>query len=392
MIIFLEGLPRSGKSHCAVKDYIVPSLQKGRKVFARINGLNHENIAIYSGVPLEDCRRLLVEITPEQVMTWWKHVENDAMVLLDEMQDYWPATVSIKPMDKESTEAITQHGHRGLDIVGMGQVLKDVHKTWRGRVDRKYVYIKKDVLGKEDEFQWSAYKQVSPDKFEQISKGDGKYDKGIFGCYASHKANVEVKGVLEDKNAVVWNNPLFKKWLPIYGVAFIAAIGVVVYQFKYGLGQQPDKPKQEVSNPRPIQQAQAAPVSVPVEPPPPASAPPPEPKGKSVNEVMPEPADMVESYSKSYRIRLAGFMQVGGESRGFIEWWGPDNSLIDRMSFRQISAFGWVVMLSQDGNLATLNKGSSRYAAMPWPLADLNGRMTQHRLDEIKPVQVQSDT
>jgi zona occludens toxin len=390
VIIFLEGLPRSGKSHTAVKDYIVPALQKGRMVFAHINGLDHEKISAYSGVPLDKCKELLIPIAKEQVKEWYKHVKNDAMVLLDEMQDFWP--VARDAMDQDSTEAITQHGHRGLDIVGMGQVLKDVHATWRRRVDRKYVFVKKDVLGKDDEYQWSAYKHVGNEKFEQITKGSAKYDPAIFGCYASHKEDVENKGVFEDKRAVIWNNPLFKKWIPIYALAAFVGISVVVYAFKGGIA------KSGAANAPPVPQPVAAAPVVPATPPKPPVAAPVAPvaapvvaavkeEPKPVNVPIPEPPDLIDTYSKTYRLRLAGFIRMaGGESRGFLEWRGMDNSVVDRMTFRQISALGWVVMLSQDGNMATINKGSMRYAAMPWPVSDYSGRSTDSRQESLKPM------
>lgn len=45
MLIFHEGLPGSGKSFEACVKHIVPALQKGRKVFAYIEGLNHEKFS-----------------------------------------------------------------------------------------------------------------------------------------------------------------------------------------------------------------------------------------------------------------------------------------------------------------------------------------------------------
>ena len=42
MLVFNEGVPRAGKSYDAVKNHILPTLKKGRRVFARLNGLHHE--------------------------------------------------------------------------------------------------------------------------------------------------------------------------------------------------------------------------------------------------------------------------------------------------------------------------------------------------------------
>lgn len=45
MIIFHEGLPGSGKSYEALVKHIIPSLEKGRKVYARLNGFNYEKVS-----------------------------------------------------------------------------------------------------------------------------------------------------------------------------------------------------------------------------------------------------------------------------------------------------------------------------------------------------------
>ncbi|RWA38908.1 hypothetical protein C5H14_11335 [Xylella fastidiosa] len=39
MLVFNEGVPRSGKSYDAVKHHILPALREGRRVYARLNGL-----------------------------------------------------------------------------------------------------------------------------------------------------------------------------------------------------------------------------------------------------------------------------------------------------------------------------------------------------------------
>ena len=50
MIIFHEGLPRSGKSYEAMVKHVLEALKQGRKVFAYVEGLNHEKIAEVIGL------------------------------------------------------------------------------------------------------------------------------------------------------------------------------------------------------------------------------------------------------------------------------------------------------------------------------------------------------
>lgn len=67
MLVFNEGVPRAGKSYDAVKNHILPNLKKRRRVFARLNGLSHERIAAYLGMPLDEVQDLLVLVDTKDV-------------------------------------------------------------------------------------------------------------------------------------------------------------------------------------------------------------------------------------------------------------------------------------------------------------------------------------
>jgi len=90
MIIVHEGLPGSGKSYEAAVNQIIPALLKGRKVFAYIEGLNHQKFAEVTSLSLERVNELLVPLTKEQVPTIYAHVQNDSLVIIDELQDFFP--------------------------------------------------------------------------------------------------------------------------------------------------------------------------------------------------------------------------------------------------------------------------------------------------------------
>ena len=67
MIIFHEGMPRSGKSYAATQDHIVPALKQGRRMYVRIDGIDHAKLADLAGITEERCRELLTELTEEDV-------------------------------------------------------------------------------------------------------------------------------------------------------------------------------------------------------------------------------------------------------------------------------------------------------------------------------------
>ncbi|MGY1488700.1 zonular occludens toxin domain-containing protein [Methylobacillus pratensis] len=402
MIIFYEGLPRSGKSLNALKDYIVPMLKKGRKVFAYLNGLNHDHIAVLADIPPEQCRELLHPLTAEQVPTVYDHVENDAFVVLDELQNFWPSTR--EKLNPDITKFITEHGHRGLDILCMGQDIKDIHNLWRRRVAQKVYFLKRDAAGKPDEFTAIVFKPVPKGKdvvFEEIRSIKGqKYDQSYFGAYASHTDETANKETLVDDRANVWNHPFIKKWLPLYGVVFVGAIVYVVYMFKSGGlvgGTKPEKKAQDT--PAVTTQAAPVPATMPVlpkaaEPAEPSPQPAPvkpayDEQAKSPAFVDPmlipdDPPDIVDHLSKTARIRLSGYIQMGNKVSGVIEWYNESQGVVDRMSFDELQMMGWHVLVNQTASLAIIQKYHSRYIATAWPKIDQDGKVTQARLDLIR--------
>lgn len=89
MLIFHEGLPGAGKSYEAMVHQVIPALQKGRKVFAYIEGLNNEKIADVMGETVGYVESLLIPLTRDQVPTIHEHVENDSLVVIDELQNFF---------------------------------------------------------------------------------------------------------------------------------------------------------------------------------------------------------------------------------------------------------------------------------------------------------------
>jgi zona occludens toxin len=92
MLVFNEGVPRSGKSYDAVRSHILQALKKGRKVFARLNGLKHEAIAQYLQMRLADVQALLIHVPSEDVPRLHEMVEPGCLVVIDECHDFYVAS------------------------------------------------------------------------------------------------------------------------------------------------------------------------------------------------------------------------------------------------------------------------------------------------------------
>ncbi|WP_244126608.1 zonular occludens toxin domain-containing protein, partial [Xylella fastidiosa] len=82
MLVFNEGVPRSGKSYDAVKHHILPALREGRRVYARLNGLRYELIAQYLEMSEARIRELLFVVNTDDVL-------NTFVCYRDEVDGKW---------------------------------------------------------------------------------------------------------------------------------------------------------------------------------------------------------------------------------------------------------------------------------------------------------------
>jgi zona occludens toxin len=403
MIIFHEGMPRSGKSYSAIKDHLLPALAKGRKCYVRIDGLDHAKIAGLAGRTLDEIGELLVDLSEEQVRRFTQQdFAQDSFIIVDEAQNYWP--MKRQPLEAELAKWIAEHGHHGHDVLLMGQLAKDVHKTWINRVNRKVQFIKKDVVGKENEYKWIMF-HGAPDangnvKFREVSKGDALYEEHYFGTYKSHSDGTDNKDNYRDDRANLFKTAAFRKWLPLYGVVALLALGFVIHTFRGGMLKEEPKP------PAKSQETQAVKRIVPekpkeAEPPPakpaPAAAAPiqsPGPDKKlpgQTPEILPAseaqaapPPDYIEQLTTTYRIRLAGYLRGRGGTLGTLEWRDEGGGIKEALSFRDVAGLGWLLMVSPEGTVGALQKGHRRYIVTAWPLQDEYGTVSEARSERIR--------
>lgn len=237
-INFHEGLSGAGKSYEAVVQHILPKLKEGRKVFTNIRGMNHEKIAEILEKPIEEIKALLFQIEwndipllPHNVLTI-PDKYRDSFIVIDELQDYYPA--SRMQLDAETTEFITQHRQFGLDILCLGQSLKDCHAIWRRRIQTKIFFLNKEAIGQPNKYKWEAWQQIQPDKWQKVNSGGGEYEEKYFGSYLSHRENVANTTQYNDKRANVLNNWKFKFAMPAVAIGFVWAI-----YFMYSLFTEP---------------------------------------------------------------------------------------------------------------------------------------------------------
>lgn len=363
MLIFHEGLPGSGKSYEAVVRWLVPAVQKGRRVCAFINGINHDRISEVAGVDVERVRELVTQLTEEQLKTIWGHVPDNALILLDEMQDYWPSDRQKPP--KDLSQFVTQHRHRGLDIIGMGQALKDVHPLWRRRVDRKIQFETRDVIGKPQDYTWRAFKLRDParERWEQVQTGKGTYEEKFFGMYKSTVSEDVQTERLADDRIVVWNTKAIRFGLP--ALAIVMAIGIM-YLWSFftggaGIGASAAAKKQDPApqvQTVPARGVQSGMVTVSA-----AAAP--------VVETRQVILDPFHAAMASGRPRLSGVMRLRDKVEGIVEVYDSDQHLLERWQLSHAMYMGWAVTVHPWGVVAL--KGDVVLNLITWPIDSYKG-------------------
>ena len=388
MLIFHEGMPRQGKSYASMKDHIIPALKRGRKVYARLNGADDPDcrakVADLCGFSKEELDERYIPLSEEDCLKLWLYkFDKDALIVLDEPQNFWPQQRA--QLNPELIKFITEHGHHGWDILLMGQLLKDVHRMWVNRVNRKIQFQKKDALGKPNDYKWTMF-QGKPGndgnvKFTEVMKGDDTYEEQYFGTYKSHSDGTENFEAYDDSRVVIWNHPMFKKWLPIFGVVLLCALGYLVYFFRGGMAP----------SARPVKVTETVTTSGPNQP------------ETSVTRVITgesqkvkdskksgqladndDESDYIAKLSKEHKIRLGLVMHTSKGVRVVVEWRDDSNRVIESLQAPELEALGWRVLTSTSDRLAIIARPGQKFVATAWPIDEMQGKATNTQIEEIR--------
>jgi zona occludens toxin len=377
MLVFNEGVPRSGKSYDAVRSHILQALKKGRKVFARLNGLKHEAIAQYLQMRLADVQALLIHVPSEDVPRLHEMVEPGCLVVIDECHDFYVASAKALPTHVEKFFA--EHGHYGMDIVLMSQFWKRLHVAVRARVERKTTFQKLTAVGMKGKYLATYYHTVAPDKFEKVGQKTESYDPAIFPLYDGYVPGVENTEVYEEGGVTVWRSVL-----PLFVVAAVLLVaGGWAYAHFFSTKAGTGKPATvtPVAPPKPA--AGVAATGVPLAPKAPST---PVAPAKPKRPDMPAEASYIWDLSDKAKPRLVAMMGVdGGDFRAVVEWRADQSRVLERMTSEQIKAMG--VMVQQRGYGLRLSWGEGKNEQVlivtAWPVDEPN-RYSQQQITNIR--------
>lgn len=386
-IVFHEGLPGAGKSYEACKAHMLPALMRHRQVVTNISGINHQKFSELLGMPLTTVQSLLICIEPadgvnEEDVTRCKkelleRCPDNALIVWDEVQDYWPSGRDKLPIEQQ--KFITEHRHRGLDFILMGQDRDDVHQLWRNRIESVVYFCKLTAVGKPDAYRWEYWQRQNKKKFVKTSNGVRNYESKFFGLYSSHTGEHVHKEVYKMKGQNILAAKSFTLGIPAVIVAVIWAIYYLYGVFTgsnavVNTESRTPAHAQRVATPppsaeivfdeeRPRQEKPApAPAPAPSTPAPAPAAPPP-------------PLDYVDQIAKQYQLRLSALMyRSDGDFYALIDAMDATYHVKERFTAIDLRALGWDVSLHAYG--VKLQKSGVVYVVRQWPM-DVPGRVNQ---------------
>ena len=385
MIFGHEGLPRSGKSLEAMQ-HVVDSLNAGRTIVTNIAGISHKAISDYLAIPLPTVERLLICLEPpedvaadeEKVVPWIKaqfleHAVHDCLWIWDEINQFWPP--ERQPLPAAWAKFVTEHGHKGIDILIMGQDLSELHQTWRKRLQRYTRFTKLDMLGKEDHYHWASWSNAGKNKFRQTADGKKPYNKDFFGFYKSHEDATTNKGNYQDGRFSV-----FQRKHKIFAGLFAAAVAVACYHI-YAFFN-PDLGDVEPAQVQAVESVPVAskPAAIPV-----ASS---MPTAADVVSTSYEPIDYFDDFAGRYQLRLAGIIDrkepdPGDSAYEFqLDFLDEAYRVKERMTRIDVASLGWAIERAPFG--LRISKDGVEHIARAWPL-DNFGKVPNAAVAALRP-------
>jgi zona occludens toxin len=383
MLVFNEGVPRAGKSYDAVKSHILPALAKGRRVFARLNGLRHDKIAAHLGVAESDVRALLVTVDTKDVKSFFACSRDeqsgawcipdefkDSLIVIDEVHEFY--VNERKPLPPEIENFWALLGQNGGDAVILTQWINRLHTAVKARIEKKNSFQKLSAVGMKGRYRVTYFQTVSAGKFEKIGGATLKYDPKIFPLYDGYAPGAENVEVYEEGSKSVWAAMAFR------AVIFVVVGGVGLYFFLsfFNKGKKPDPHKDApVAAQTTVGQGTqvfdvdgnflrsegtegATGALQGVSPVPALPAPDP------LADLRPEQRYVVELRDRG-RIRLAAVAQVGTRTRAWVQWIDTGNNVVEQLELAQLEALGFDVSVELYG--VRIASGEHVLVATAWP-------------------------
>lgn len=387
MFVFNEGVPRSGKSYDCIKNHVLPSLKRGRHVWARINGLEtpscRKAIATHLDLPLEQVEKYLHHVETKDVVETFKARQDpvtqrwviedhfkDALVIIDEIHEFY--VESRQPLDPGTENFFALLGQNGGDGVIMTQMFQRLHSAMRGRIERKHSFQKLSAFGLDGSYRVTYHHSTAAGKFQKIGSKVFRYEKAIFPLYHGYAPGASNTEVYKEGSKTVW--PLVAGGMVVALLVFGVAAWWLIRFFREPEHMFKDDRMQKShvdATPAPAAVGQTfkpgEAIPAPGRPMPasgPYSAKQPPPKPDPRDALTPEQRYVVDLADKG-RLRLSAIAQVSGVTRAWLEWIDTGNNAIAMLDLTQLQDLGMEVTVGSYG--VKIKAGDVVQVATAWP-------------------------
>jgi zona occludens toxin len=271
MIHLFMGPMGASKSYEGVKYAILPALKEGRRVVSNIRGLDHERIANYLKLPVEDVQERLIVITetsedetigPRFMPSkdgFWGNEDNTGFIkwgdvlVLDEcwawLRDRKLVTEPALNFFRKHRHYIGGSGNWSCEIYLITQTEKDISPAIRDVVERVVKLESLRATGSRKLYLRHEYQGLN-DRVPTSSRH--VRDTAIYPLYKSHKVEGASEASVDNRN-VWWRQReallaavlfvVLAVAVPVYGIPYVKHLGITKQSAGLGQNSSPTSPQ-----------------------------------------------------------------------------------------------------------------------------------------------------
>lgn len=209
-IMFVTGVPGSGKTLYILQRFIIPALKKGKTVYHNIEGLEEKKMLIASYWddvdPIHVSSRL-IEFPEDQIKTFYEWIATkdrdyaiNCLVVVDEVQNIYSARDYQANHNKAVIPYLTTHRHFGHDVIFCTQHQDNVDVAVRRMTDTTFLITNNKNFGSKKSCRVATYVRDRVDMPPAHVNPVYPYDARIFAVYKSYQG----EDVQEKKIAIKW--------------------------------------------------------------------------------------------------------------------------------------------------------------------------------------------
>jgi len=215
------GPPGAGKSYAMVGEVILNGVLAGRRVVTNVDGVKPDAVLEYCAAKDPDAelgKVVLFDGNDAHDPLFWPHeklvddetfIKGGDLIVFDEWKLYFAENG--KMQSDTVVPFIRWHRHltdekgRACDMVIGTQIMSDLHRQFRGTVERSYAFKKLNTVGLNSGYTFKVYEGRLQNKDSHFKTGHGKYKPEIFNLYSSYSEGKDGTELKTDKRASMYS-------------------------------------------------------------------------------------------------------------------------------------------------------------------------------------------